>query len=64
MQSENKIKVGDICTFMIEHCDRHGKRSYTVSNRVKVMAVVDKYAMVRFKGCTPFVKRLKELELL
>lgn len=37
----------------------------TKEREVRVMAIAEKYAMVRFKGCMPFVVReseLKELE--
>jgi hypothetical protein len=38
--------------------------SETIKNEVRVMAFAEGYAMVRYKGCTPFAVPEKNLEIL
>lgn len=39
-----------------------GKWHYKCQGYVTVMGVIGNYAMVRFKGCLPFVESVKDLE--
>jgi hypothetical protein len=44
---------------------KNGRWTYkTMSWRVRVMAVAENYAMVRRKGCVPYVVPVKELVVL
>ena len=40
---------------------RLGDRSWIEKRTVKLMAVKDNYAMVRYPGCMPYVAPLKEI---
>lgn len=48
------IKAGDRCTV-----NRHAN-----GNPVRVMAVAEGYAMVRYPGCSPFIEPVKDLRRL
>ena len=42
----------------------HFNTNVTESFEVRVMAVADGYAMVRRKGCSPFICKQEELEVV
>ena len=42
--------------------EKETKMLWAFSGFAKVMAIADGYAMLRFKGCIPFVKSVNDLE--
>ena len=59
---ELKLKKTYIQTVMHPKSFKDHKWTYEIENRpVVLMAIVGRHAMVRRKGCTPYVCKVKEL---
>ena len=56
------MKPGDLVT--IKHGQAvNGKLAYVrAPQKARVMGICEGYAMLRFKGCAPFIRSVKELE--